>query len=113
MICLRRGCIVIRIATIMTVYKDQFAEYKRRHDEIWPEMKKALKEHGAHRYSIFLDERSGQLFAYVEVENKEKWDEIATTDICQKWWKYMEPLMETNADNSPVTVDLTEVFHLP
>lgn len=104
---------MIRKASIMTVYKEYFAEYKRRHDEIWPEMKKALKEHGAHNYSIFLDERNGQLFAYLEIEDEEKWAQMAETEICQKWWAYMEPLMETNPDNSPVSIDLKEVFHLP
>lgn len=104
---------MIRKASIMTVYKEHFAEYKRRHDELWPEMEQALKEHGAHNYSIFLDERNGQLFAYLEIEDEDKWAQMATTDICQKWWAYMDPLMETNSDHSPVSVDLTEVFHLP
>lgn len=104
---------MIRKATIMTVYQEYYEEYKRRHDEIWPEMKKVLKEHGAHNYSIFLDERSGQLFAYVEVEDEEKWNQIAETEVCQRWWAYMEPLMETNPDNSPISIELKEVFHLP
>lgn len=101
-----------RKASIMIVYKEQFTEYKRRHDELWPEMEKELKAHGAHNYSIFLEKRTGQLFAYVEIENEEKWNQMAETDICQKWWAYMEPLMETNPDNSPVSTELTEVFHL-
>ena len=96
----------------MCVYKDYYEEYKKRHDELWPEMKKTLKEHGAHNYSIFLDEETGQLFAYVEVENEEKWKQIAQTEVCQKWWKYMEPIMETNEDHSPVAKELREVFHL-
>lgn len=101
-----------RKASIMIVYKEQFIEYKRRHDELWPEMEKELKAHGAHNYSIFLEKSTGQLFAYVEIENEEKWNQMAETDICQKWWAYMEPLMETNPDNSPVSTELTEVFHL-
>lgn len=97
----------------MKVYQTYFEEYKRRHDELWPEMEHALKEHGAHHYTIFLDKRNGQLFAYVEIESEEIWDQLAQTDICRKWWKYMAPLMETNPDHSPVSIDLTEVFHLP
>jgi|SRR5690625_1007798 len=104
---------MIRKASIMTVYEGKYDEYQRRHDELWPEMEKALKEHGAHNYSIFLDERNGQLFAYLEVEDEEKYDQIAQTEICQKWWEYMEPLMETNPDHSPVSIELKEVFHLP
>ncbi|WP_226529644.1 L-rhamnose mutarotase [Metabacillus niabensis] len=103
---------MIRKASIMFVYKDQYEEYQRRHDELWPEMEKELKEHGAHNYSIFLNEESGQLFAYLEIEDKEKWNQMASTDICQKWWTYMEPLMETNPDNSPVSKELKSVFYL-
>lgn len=103
---------LIRKASIMTVYKEQYSEYERRHDELWPEMEKELKEHGARNYSIFLDEQSGKLFAYVEVEDEEKWSQIADTDVCKKWWDYMAPLMETNPDNSPVATELKEVFYL-
>ena len=103
---------MIRKASLMTVYKEHLTEYKHRHDELWPEMEKELKAHGAHNYSIFLEESTGRLFAYVEIENEQKWNQMAETDICQKWWEYMEPLMETNPDNSPIAIALTEVFHL-
>ena len=103
---------MIRKASMMTVYKDQYDEYKKRHDELWPEMEQEIKAHGAHHYSIFLNEATGQLFAYVEVENEELWSQIAKTEVCQKWWAYMEPIMETNEDNSPVSIELTEVFYL-
>ncbi len=96
----------------MFLYKDHYEEYKRRHDELWPEMAKALKDHGAHNYSIFLDKETGRLFAYLEVEDEAMYEQIAATEICKKWWSYMEPLMETNEDSSPVSIDLEEVFHL-
>ncbi|MFK5261399.1 L-rhamnose mutarotase, partial [Lactiplantibacillus plantarum] len=48
----------------------------------------------------------------LEVPDVAKYNEIANTDICKKWWAYMEPLMKTNPDNSPVADDLHEVFHL-
>ncbi|KRM87102.1 L-rhamnose mutarotase [Lacticaseibacillus thailandensis] len=101
-----------RIAQIMFLHTNAFDEYQKRHSELWPEMKAALKEHGATNYSIFLNQDNGELFAYLEVPDVEKYNEIANTDICKKWWAYMEPLMSTNPDNSPVTVDLNEVFHL-
>ncbi|WP_430535345.1 L-rhamnose mutarotase [Listeria rocourtiae] len=101
-----------RMASVMYL-KDGFTEeYKARHDELWPEMEQALKDHGAHNYSIFLDDNTHVLFAYLEVESREKYDEIASTEICKKWWAYMEPLMETNEDNSPVSKNLTPVFYL-
>lgn len=101
-----------RIAQIMYVNKDSFAEYERRHNELWPEMKQELQDHGASNYSIFLNKNNGELFAYLEVDDIDKYNEIAETEVCKKWWNYMEPLMKTNPDQSPVALDLKEVFHL-
>ncbi|MEQ9580829.1 MAG: L-rhamnose mutarotase, partial [Arenibacter sp.] len=68
--------------------------------------------HGVHNYSIFLDSDTHILFGYAELESEEKWNAIANTQICKDWWGHMADLMETNADNSPVSKDLKEVFHL-
>lgn len=104
---------MIRKAFIMKIYKEYHDEYKRRHDELWPEMEEELKAHGMISYTIFLHEETSELFAYLEIESENKWTQMAATEINQKWWAYMQPLMETNSDNSPKTMDLTEVFHLP
>jgi L-rhamnose 1-epimerase len=101
-----------RMGQIMYLHKDSYAEYQKRHNNLFPEMRKALKEAGAHNYSIFLNKEDGMLFAYLEVDNVEKYNDIAKTDAAKKWWAYMEPLMDTNPDKSPVTVDLDEMFHL-
>lgn len=101
-----------RIASIMYLNAGKEAEYKQKHDELWPDMEKALKEYGATNYSIFLEPKSRQLFAYLEVPDKAHYETFSQTEICQEWWQYMEPLMETNQDNSPVATDLIEVFHL-
>lgn len=97
----------------MKVYPDKIAEYIKKHNPIWPELEKILKEHGIHNYSIFLDEETNFLFGYAEVESEEKWNAIAKTDICKKWWAYMKDMMETNTDNSPVSVNLENVFYMP
>jgi len=103
---------MIRKASKMRVYPKYYEEYQKRHDELWPEMHQLLKEHGVHNYSIFLDEESGSLFAYVEVESEAKWEAIAKTQTCQKWWDYMKDIMEVNEDNSPKTQPLEAVFYL-
>ena len=103
---------MIRKASKMKVFPGQYAEYKKRHDELWPEMETMLKEHGAHNYSIFLDEETGTLFAYVVIESEEKWGAVAQTEICRKWWAYMKDIMESNEDNSPKSWPLQEVFYL-
>jgi len=103
---------VIRKAFLMKVYSDKQKVYKERHDEIWPEMVKEIKRHGVHNYSIFLDEKTNYLFAYVEIENEEKWHQLSQSPVNKKWWDYMKDIMETNPDHSPVTKNLEEVFHL-
>lgn len=103
---------MIRKAFVMSVYPDKHGEYEKRHNPIWPDLERELKANGAHNYSIYLDEKTSTLFAYVEIESEERWDRVAETDACRRWWKSMVPLMPSNPDNSPVSVELREVFHL-
>jgi L-rhamnose mutarotase len=103
---------VIRKAFRMAVHPGAEGEYERRHAPIWPELARVLESHGAHRYSIFLDETDGSLFGYVEVEDEARWDAIAATPECRRWWAYMRDVMPTNADDSPRSTALREVFHL-
>ncbi|HEV7993452.1 MAG TPA: L-rhamnose mutarotase [Gemmatimonadaceae bacterium] len=103
---------MIRKAFRMAVNPGEYAEYERRHSPIWRELEDVLAAHGAHDYSIFLDPTDGSLFGYVEVEDEARWDAIAATDVCRRWWTYMRDIMPTNPDNSPRSVELREVFHL-
>lgn len=96
----------------MTLKPDCQDEYERRHNPIWPELQEVLKQHGVQNYSIFLDRKADALFGYVEIESEELWRRIATTDVCRRWWSNMKELMFTNADDSPVTIEMDEVFHL-
>ncbi|MCL2016396.1 MAG: L-rhamnose mutarotase [Defluviitaleaceae bacterium] len=102
----------IRKAGVMFVHKNKFDEYEKRHNELWQEMKTAIHEHGGSNYSIFLEEETGKLFSYIELESEEKWEQLAQTDICKKWWAYMQDIMETNSDNSPIYQPLRDVFYL-
>ncbi len=103
---------MIRKAFLMQVNPDQHAEYEKRHNPIWPELEATLKEHGVHNYSIFLDPDTSTLFAYAEIEDEERWNAIARTDVCQKWWAHMGDVMPSNPDHSPVSRDIREVFHI-
>lgn len=88
------------------------SEYERRHNPIWPELAAVLAAHGVRAYSIFLHAETHQLFAFAEIENEARWAAIAETEVCRRWWAHMRDLMAVNADNSPVSVPLLEVFHL-
>jgi L-rhamnose mutarotase len=103
---------MIRKAFRMKVHPHQQAEYVRRHNPIWPELEATLLGHGVHAYSIFLDASASELLAYVEIENEERWKAIARTEICQRWWKHMREIMPSNPDDSPVSLELKEVFHI-
>jgi L-rhamnose mutarotase len=103
---------MIRKAFVMQVDPEQHEEYEKRHNPIWADLEEELKSHGAHNYSIFLHEETHQLFAYVEIEDEERWNSVAQTEACQRWWKHMGDIMPSNPDNSPVAVDLHEVFHI-
>ena len=96
----------------MKLYEGMEAEYEKRHNELWPEMIDMIHEYGGKNYSIFLDKETYTLFGYIEIESEERWAQTAQTDICKKWWAYMAPIMDTNPDNSPASVDLKNVFHL-
>lgn len=96
----------------MKLYEGMAEEYERRHNALWPEMRDMIHEYGGKNYSIFLDKETNILFGYIELESEERWAESANTEICRKWWHYMADIMETNADESPVSVKLLPVFHL-
>jgi L-rhamnose mutarotase len=103
---------LIRKAFVLAVNPGAEEEYSRRHNPIWPELGDVLKAHGASNYSIYLHPETQQLFGTVEVESEERWNAIAQTEVCRRWWAYMKDLMPSNPDNSPVSLMLTEVFHL-
>ena len=102
-----------RVAFRMKLFKGKEAEYKRRHDELWPDLAQLLKEKGIHEYSIFLDEETGYLFGFLKIPDAKKLDELPAYPVMKKWWAYMKDIMESNPDNSPVSVSLNEVFYLP
>ena len=96
----------------MQLNKGQKEEYKKRHDEIWPELKQLLKDSGVSDYSIFLDEETNTLFAFQKVGGEGSSQDLRETEIVKKWWAYMAEMYETHPDNSPVTVELEEVFYM-
>lgn len=96
----------------MSVHKGREEEYARRHNPIWQELADTLSAHGVRNYSIFLDAQTGDLFAYAEIESEARWEAIAQTEVCRRWWQYMQEVMPSNVDGSPISRPLAEVFHL-
>jgi L-rhamnose mutarotase len=102
-----------RIAFKMQLLKGFEQEYKKRHDEIWPELVDLLKKSGIGNYHINLDESTGELFASMEITDSRNLTDLPSHPVMKRWWKAMGDIMETNPDNSPVSTPLKEVFHLP
>lgn len=103
---------MIRKAFVMSVNPGAEAEYARRHQPIWEDLAAILKAHGVRNYSIFLHPGTRQLFGYAEIEDEARWQSIASTEVCRRWWRFMADVMPSNPDHSPVAVNLNEVFHL-
>ncbi len=108
----RFDCLMYRHAFKMKLKPGAAAEYKRRHDEIWPELAAELRAAGVADYSIFLDEETLTLFAMQKLSDNNTAAALPCAAIVRKWWDYMAPLMEVQPDNAPVTKPLKEVFHL-
>lgn len=87
-------------------------EYKKRHDEIWPDLKKTLADAGIRDYSIFLDEETLTLFAVQKVSDDFDEALITGNPVVKKWWAFMKDIMDSHPDNSPISKPLKEVFHM-
>ena len=101
-----------QVAFKMKLKEGCFAEYKKRHSEIWPELCELLSSAGIVNYSIFFDPETNILFGYHELTGTGGAQDQGAVPIVQKWWKYMADIMDTNPDNSPVSLPLEEAFYL-
>ena len=101
-----------RLAFKMKLNEGQKKEYRKRHNELWPELKKLLKDNGVSEYSIFFDEETNTLFAFQKVSGNGGSQDLSSIDIVKQWWDFMADIMKVNDDNSPVSVELEELFYL-
>jgi L-rhamnose mutarotase len=102
-----------RLAFKMKLHPGCEAEYKRRHDALWPELAALLKATGIEEYSIFLDAETGTLFGSLRIADAKALDHLPAQPVMQKWWDYMKDIMDAHPDHSPVSASLQEVFYLP
>lgn len=101
-----------RLAFKMKLNPGQKDIYLKRHDELWPELKKILKDSGVSEYSIFFDEDTHTLFAFQKVLGQSGSQELSNNPVVKKWWTFMADIMETNPDSSPISYPLEEVFYM-
>ena len=101
-----------RNAFLMKLKPGFEAEYKKRHDQIWPELAAELTAAGIFDYSIFLHPPTGYLFAIQKLSPNNNTSSLPQTAIVKKWWAYMQDIMDSHPDNSPIATPLPEVFHM-
>ncbi|PZX13785.1 L-rhamnose mutarotase [Palleronia aestuarii] len=102
-----------KIAFLMKLIPGQEDEYRRRHDEIWPELADLLREAGVSDYSIHLDRETSTLFAVLWRREGHGMDDLPTHPVMRRWWYHMADIMVTRADAAPYERALEKVFHLP
>jgi L-rhamnose mutarotase len=102
---------VSAVAFRMKLKPGAVAEYRRRHDELWPELADALRAAGIYDYWIFLDEPTLHLFAVLKLRPDNRRDELPQQPVMRRWWSYMADLMETEPDQRPREWPLTPMFH--
>ncbi|MFR9496278.1 MAG: L-rhamnose mutarotase [Rikenellaceae bacterium] len=103
---------MMKVAFKMILKPGNEVEYERRHREIWPEIVELLKQAGVSDYYIFFDKETNLLFA-VQEQGPVSSQDLGEEPIIKKWWAYMADIMETNPDNSPISVPMPEVFYMP
>ncbi|WP_204353977.1 L-rhamnose mutarotase [Yoonia maritima] len=102
-----------RYAFRMTLLPGKSAEYKQRHDDIWPELSALLTEAGISDYSIWLDEDTNALFGILMRTDDHGMDSLPNHPVMQKWWAHMADIMETHPSNEPIAVPLMPMFYMP
>lgn len=100
----------MKTAFKMKLYDGMVEEYEKRHNNVFPELEELFKKAGVKEYSIWFDEETNMLFGFLDVEDENLWNSIPETEACGRWWEFMASVMETNEDNSPVSIDLQKVY---
>lgn len=103
-----------RVGFILKVKQDLIGEYKRRHEDVWPEMREALSRTGWHNYSLFMRD-DGLLFGYFETPDsfQAARDAMDHEEVNERWQKEMAPFFEgTGLHADQMMEEMVEVFHL-
>jgi L-rhamnose mutarotase len=88
------------------------AEYKKRHDEIWPELVEAIKDAGFANYSLFR--RGTQVVAYCEChpDVATAFAKLGPSEVNVRWAKWFEDVIVSLTDENGELYRVEEVWHL-
>lgn len=101
-----------RVCFTFELYEGVEEEYKRRHDEIWPELVADIKAAGFSNYSLFR--RGSQIVAYAEVDPDlaTAMSKLASSDANARWSAWFEDLIVNLTDAKGRLMSMQEVWHL-
>ena len=96
-----------RVAFEMRFDPSKLAEYKRRHERIWPAMQEALVRNGWHAYSLFCG-KDGRAFGVFESDGsfEECCERMAREEVNQRWQREMAPFSATKEHPDAAAVEL-------
>ena len=101
-----------KLAFKMLLNPGKEAEYKKRHDEIWPELVILLKQASVSDYSIHFDRETHILFGVLWRKKNHTMDQLPVEPVMQKWWAHMADIMATDLNNEPLAIPLETMFHM-
>ena len=101
---------MIRRAFTMQLKPGGLEEYRRQHDEIWPELVAEIERSGIGQITIF--EADPMLVLYSEIRDPDAWDRLWASEVHGRWGAIMNELMAVDTTGAPMADELREVFHL-
>jgi len=103
---------VERVCFLARVRPDRLAEYRERHEHVWPEMRSALAEAGWRNYSLFLT-GDGLLVGYLETDDYQAaLDAMGATDVNRRWQAEMAGYFVSDGPPDQSFLRIAEIFHL-
>jgi L-rhamnose mutarotase len=103
---------VERTCFTFTIKPGTEREYKRRHDEIWPEMVAALRASGIRNYTLFLRGREVIAYAECEPDAETAFARMAATEVDRRWSRWFEEIIDRRFADDGTAMTVPEVWHL-
>jgi len=108
-----------RYGSVIGVKEEKLDEYKKLHEDVWPEVLSMIKQCHIENYSIYLrklPDGNHYLFSYFEYTGDDfdaDMAKMAADEATQKWWAICEPCQQPLADRADGKwwADMQEVFH--
>ncbi len=97
------------IGLAMTLRSGAYAEYKKAHDELWPEIADSMSDNDV---SMAIYRCSDRLFLFACSPTEADWDASREYEVLEKWKDYMREFLEDNDEGTDLYFEeLPAAFH--